>query len=76
VQYVVALDKNTGKIRWKESRKGRMAYTTPLLVEVDGQVQLVSSGGDAVIGYEPATGKEICSKFAISSCRDRSSPQA
>lgn len=59
VQYVVALDKNTGKIRWKEPRAGRMAYSTPLLVEVDGQVQLVSSGGDAVIGYEPATGKEI-----------------
>jgi outer membrane protein assembly factor BamB len=59
VQYVVGLDKNTGKIRWKESREGRMAYSTPLLVEVDGQVQLVSTGGDAVIAYEPETGKEI-----------------
>ncbi|MBL9082402.1 MAG: PQQ-binding-like beta-propeller repeat protein, partial [Planctomycetales bacterium] len=59
VQYVVGLDKNTGKILWKESREGRMAYSTPLLVEVDGQVQLVSTGGDAVIAYEPETGKEI-----------------
>jgi outer membrane protein assembly factor BamB len=59
VQYVVGLDKNTGKIRWKQDRKGRMAYTTPLLVTVDGEVQLISSGGDAVIAYEPTTGKEI-----------------
>ena len=59
VQYVVALDKHTGKIRWKEMREGRMAYSTPLLVDVDGQVQLISTGGDAVIAYEPETGKEI-----------------
>src|SRR4029079_7477967 len=59
VQYVVGLDKATGKIRWKSPREGRMAYTTPLLVDVDGKIQLISSGGDAVIGYEPETGKEI-----------------
>jgi outer membrane protein assembly factor BamB len=59
VQYVVGLDKATGKIRWKTSREGRMAYTTPLLVDVDGKIQLISSGGDAVMGYEPETGKEL-----------------
>ena len=36
-----------------------MAYSTPLLVKVDGQDQLVSTGGDAAIAYEPLTGKEI-----------------
>lgn len=59
VQFVVGLDKATGAIRWKSEREGRMAYTTPLLVVVDGQVQLISTGGDAVMGYEPETGKEI-----------------
>jgi outer membrane protein assembly factor BamB len=59
VQYVVALDKYTGKIRWKTDREGRMAYSTPLLITVDAQDQLISTGGDAVIAYEPATGKEI-----------------
>lgn len=59
VQYVVALNKATGEIVWKETRAGRMAYTTPLLVDVDGRTQLISTGGDAVIAYEPATGKEI-----------------
>lgn len=59
VQYVVGLDKATGRIIWKSPREGRMAYTTPLLVDVDGKTQLISSGGDAVIGYEPESGKEI-----------------
>jgi len=59
VQYVVGLDKATGAIRWKTSRKGRMAYTTPLLVDVDGRTQLISTGGDAVMGYDPATGEEL-----------------
>jgi outer membrane protein assembly factor BamB len=61
VQYVVALDKHSGKVRWKVKRpdESRMAYSTPLLVNIDGQDQLISTGGDQVIAYEPATGKEI-----------------
>jgi outer membrane protein assembly factor BamB len=59
VQYVVGLDKTSGALRWKTPRKGRMAYTTPLLIQIDGEIQLVSTGGDAVMGYEPETGKEI-----------------
>ena len=59
VQFVVALDKRTGKVKWKKSRDGRMAYSTPLMINVDGLDQLVSTGGDSVIAYEPLTGKEI-----------------
>jgi outer membrane protein assembly factor BamB len=71
VQYVVALDKNTGSIRWKKERahisddrkSGKlqvpMAYCTPLLLEFGGRMQLVSLGSDAVVAYEPSTGDEI-----------------
>ena len=71
VQYVVALDKNTGEIRWKrdrehvseDARSGKkevpMAYCTPLLLKIDGATQLVSLGSDAVVGYDPATGDEL-----------------
>jgi outer membrane protein assembly factor BamB len=59
VQYVAALDKHTGKLRWKTDRKGRMAYSTPLLIEVAGQDQLISTGGDQAVAYEPGSGKEI-----------------
>ena len=59
VQYVTALDKRTGKEVWKTPRDGRMAYSTPLLIEVNGQPQVVSTGGEWAIGYEPQTGQEI-----------------
>ena len=58
-QYVTALDKLTGKEVWKTSREGAMAYSTPLLIEVDGQPQVVSTGGEWAMGYEPQTGKEL-----------------
>jgi len=61
VQFVAALDKNSGKLRWKRPRilEARMAYATPLTIEVDGKPQLVSNGGDQVVSYHPLTGKEI-----------------
>jgi len=59
IQYVAALDKETGKLRWKSDRQGRMAYSTPLVIRVGGQDQLVSTGGDAVVAYNPADGEEI-----------------
>ncbi|WP_397568983.1 PQQ-binding-like beta-propeller repeat protein [Schlesneria sp. T3-172] len=59
VQYVTALNKKTGEEVWKTPRDGKMAYSTPLLIEVNGQPQLVSTGGEWAIGYEPRTGKEI-----------------
>jgi outer membrane protein assembly factor BamB len=59
VQFVTALNKRTGKEVWKTARDGRMAYSTPLLIEVEGKTQVVSTGGEWAIAYEPLTGKEI-----------------
>ena len=58
-QFVVALDKRTGKLRWKTDRRGRMAYSTPLVIRIGGQDQVISTGGDAVVAYNPADGEEI-----------------
>ena len=77
VQYVVALDKQTGKTVWKTDRTmdfkdvnpktGKAsadgdfhkAFSTPLIVDVDGKPVLVSIGSMALCGYEPDTGKEL-----------------
>jgi outer membrane protein assembly factor BamB len=59
VQFVVALDKATGKIRWKKDRDGPMAFCTPLVIRVNGADQVVSPGGDQVVAYDPRTGDEI-----------------
>ena len=61
IQFVVALDKHTGKIRWKSPRKGYQAYTTPLTIQVNGKDQLISPGAHRAVAYEPLTGKEIWS---------------
>ncbi len=70
IQFVVALDKNTGEIRWKKKREhigedrltGKsnvpMSYTTPLLTEINGNIHLLSSGADSIVSYNPRNGEE------------------
>jgi outer membrane protein assembly factor BamB len=60
-QYVVALDKETGKIRWKTPRAGYQAYTTPLVIYAAGRAQVISPGAHRAMAYDPRTGKEIWS---------------
>ena len=59
--WVVALDKNTGKVRWKTERRKpfAQAYTTPLVISVGGRDQVVSVGAFRAEAYNPETGKEI-----------------
>lgn len=58
--YVWALDKETGKERYKAMRgMSRIAHMTPQVVQVDGKDQLVSAAGDIIEGIEPETGKRI-----------------
>jgi len=59
IQYVVALDKTTGKVKWKKTRQGYQAYTTPLVVKLPAGDQLISPGAFRAISYEPLTGKEL-----------------
>ena len=59
--FVVAIDKNTGEVRWKSARPKpfSQAYSTPLLIRVGEQDQLVSVGAFRAIAYEPGSGDEI-----------------
>lgn len=57
---IVALDKKTGKEVWKQSRKGlQVTWATPLLVRTTNRAELIASGTEFVISYDPATGKEL-----------------
>jgi outer membrane protein assembly factor BamB len=57
---IVALDKNTGKVRW-EGKRGlsRIAHVTPQVFGVNGIEQLISSAGDVVQGFDLKTGRRI-----------------
>ncbi len=63
--YVVALDGATGKEVWKVDRpsdapwESKDAYTTPIPVDVNGETQIVVSGGAYVTSHDPKTGHEI-----------------
>lgn len=62
-QFVVALDKASGKERWRTPRpkpegKG-FSFSTPLAIEVEGETQIVSAGPGHVLAYRPADGSEI-----------------
>jgi outer membrane protein assembly factor BamB len=60
VAYVVALEKATGKIRWKKNRRmPSQSYVTPLVIRVGAQDQLISIGAHWTFAYDPATGREI-----------------
>lgn len=59
-QFVVALDAATGKVRWKTPRgKGNQAYTTPLVISVNGEPQVISPGAHHAYAYNARTGKEL-----------------
>jgi outer membrane protein assembly factor BamB len=59
--FVVALDKRTGKERWKTWRRSPFdqAYSTPLVIRVGDRDQVVSAGAFRAGAYDPASGKEI-----------------
>ncbi len=69
IQYIVALDRETGQLIWKTIRPqeyytgvdpiARKAYSTPIVIHVDGRDMLISSGSEVCIAYDPMTGKEI-----------------
>lgn len=59
--FVVALDKRTGKVRWKTQRRQPwdQAYSTPLAINVGGRDQIVSVGAYRAVAYDPADGREV-----------------
>jgi outer membrane protein assembly factor BamB len=63
--YVLRIDANTGRTVWRVERptdavrESPDAYTTPALLQYAGKTEIVVTGGDAVTGHDPATGKEL-----------------
>ncbi len=59
-QFVAALDKNTGEVRWETPREdGDMAYSTPLVIRSEGLDQVISTGGNQAVSYELSSGKQL-----------------
>ncbi|MDX2150014.1 MAG: PQQ-binding-like beta-propeller repeat protein [Bryobacteraceae bacterium] len=58
--YLLALDKRTGKLRWKGKRGlSRIAHVSPNIARVGGKWQIVSGAGDVVQGFDAQTGELV-----------------
>lgn len=70
--FVVALDKATGKVRWKtdRGRKGKNLYalSTPLSIEVNGVRQIITVGTRVAQALSPKDGKKIWHVFHDEYC--------
>lgn len=61
--FVAALEQSTGALRWKTPRVSdavkKFSFSTPLVIQVDGRTQVISSGSNAVGAFDPQTGREL-----------------
>jgi outer membrane protein assembly factor BamB len=61
--FVVALDAETGAERWRTARdvevERTFSFCTPLVIEVDGQQQIISPGSGMAAAYDPHSGHEL-----------------
>jgi outer membrane protein assembly factor BamB len=57
--FIYALDKNTGKILWKQSRDEVTSWSTPAITEAGGKLQAIVSATKFVRSYDVQTGAVI-----------------
>jgi hypothetical protein len=55
--YLLALDKRTGKEKWKADRgKGKLSYSTPLVVQAPAGPELIVNSSERIDAYDPRSG--------------------
>jgi len=57
--FIVALDRKTGEEIWRRERDEVTSWSTPLVVEVNGRAQVVTSAPNQVRSYDYETGEII-----------------
>ncbi|MBL9168445.1 MAG: PQQ-binding-like beta-propeller repeat protein [Verrucomicrobiales bacterium] len=57
--FIVALDKRSGKELWRQKRDEATNWSTPLILEHEGRKQVVVNGGVRVRAYDLSTGAAI-----------------
>lgn len=57
--YLLAIDKSTGDDGWKTERFSRQSYSSPIVLPVGDQLQVVVSSAGSVDGYDPQTGEML-----------------
>ena len=56
---VAGLDRQTGRIVWRESRPQHHNYTTPSILQAAGRTQMVMAGCNLISSRDPLTGQKL-----------------
>jgi outer membrane protein assembly factor BamB len=59
-QALAAFNAKTGALVWKSGDVDQ-APGSPILIDIDGQAQIVYFGGNAIAGFDPASGRQLWS---------------
>ena len=65
--FIAAVDKKSGKEVWRAARDQRRSWSTPLLIRAGDRTELVTSGPNRIIAYDPLNGKEFWSAPGVES---------
>lgn len=57
--FLAAISTKDGTVAWKVARKAQVSWTVPVILDVNKQPQMIISGTENLIAYDPRTGKEI-----------------
>ncbi len=64
--YILALRKDTGDVDWQSEGLGATSWSSPRLITVAGQPQLICSASGHIAGIDPNSGKRLWSFKEIS----------
>ncbi|MHC5075253.1 MAG: outer membrane protein assembly factor BamB family protein [Planctomycetota bacterium] len=57
--YIYAFEKNTGELLWKKERDEPTSYATPIVVENNGELQVIVSATNRIRSYDVKTGNVV-----------------
>jgi len=56
---IIVMDKNSGEDVWIKNRDERSSWSTPFLVEINGQTQIIVNATNRILSYDLETGEII-----------------
>ena len=59
--FLTALERKNGERAWKASRPSIISFSSPVVAHIAGKDQMLLSGGDQVVSYDPKDGKRLWS---------------
>lgn len=68
--FLAAVHRDSGEIVWRKARSNVSTYSSAIVTDIAGQPQLLISGDNRVVSYQPETGGEIwsCPGTAEATC--------